>query len=193
MIRDDVAVSRTGGMFIKSVLKCVIVIILIQIKCLKCNAQTSVNQTPSRGLETNASLITASGGGQISVKNVTSSDKKSSADKKQNNREFPPSTRRKKNSDNDYYDSEISAASSDAEDLPECILSRSEFYLSWWVHENGSLKLPTSNRSGSSVGFADLSVNFHSEGALFNHVLDMTTKNPNDVRNLQMRLKQSDV
>lgn len=168
-------------MYIKKFLKYAILIILIQDKYLKCNSQANSNQTPSRGLKVNASLISEGGGGQISVKNLTRIDKSSSIDKKKNNREFPASARIKRSYD-EYYDGEISPASIAAKDLPECILSRSEFYLSWWVHENGSLKLPASNRSGSSVGFADLSVNFHSESAIFKHVADMTSENPNDVR-----------
>jgi hypothetical protein len=169
-------------MFTKSVHKCLIVIILIQDTFVRCNSQTVNHQTTSHGLEVNASLIRSR---QISEENVTLSDNFSS-DKEQN-KEFPPSAIRKKTIGNDnyydYYDYyEISAASNDAKDLPECILSRSELYLAWWVFENGSLKLPASNRSGSSVGFADLSVRFNSESSIFNHISELTAANPNDVR-----------
>lgn len=170
-------------MLIQSILKYAIVTILVQYKAAQCNAnQYNITQTPSLGLEADSSLITDTTKLIKVQKNVTS-DKLSSADKIQNNREFPPSARHKRysDSDNDYYDYGISAASNDPEDQPECILSRSEFYLAWWVYENGSLKLPASNRSGNSAGFADLSVKFNSEDAIIKQVLNMKTDNPNDV------------
>ncbi|KAG5678635.1 hypothetical protein PVAND_008291 [Polypedilum vanderplanki] len=66
------------------------------------------------------------------------------------------------------------------DDEPECILARSEFYLSWWVHENGSLRLPSFNRLNTS-GILDLSLQFDSETTLFNHVLNFTSDNPHEV------------
>lgn len=63
---------------------------------------------------------------------------------------------------------------------PECILARSEFYLSWWVHDNGSLRMPAVNRLNSS-GILDLALQFDSENSIFSHVLSFTSENPNEV------------
>jgi hypothetical protein len=68
-------------------------------------------------------------------------------------------------------------------DLPqplECILAQSQFYLSWWVHENGSLRVPGNVRLNTS-GILDLSLYFTSEDAIYNHVLSFTSNNPGDV------------
>jgi hypothetical protein len=163
----------------KGLIKSAIATILINYAIAHCNAnQSNSIQTPSRGLSSDASPIT---GELIKTQKIVTGDKFSSADSDENNREFPPSERRKRNIDNDY-DYGISAASGDADSLPECILSRSEFYLAWWVHENGTLKLPASNRSGKYTGFADLSVKLASEDLLIKQVTEMTTDNPNDVR-----------
>lgn len=89
-------------------------------------------------------------------------------------KEFPSSETYR---DDDYY--EISPANGD-DDLPECILSRSELYLNWWVHENGSLKLPTSTRI-DGVGFLDLSFEIHSEESIYSQVLSMRTDNASEV------------
>lgn len=177
MIRNDYPSRRSEGMFIKKVLIDVIIFILICFAFTQCNAQRNNYQTSSRGLKTEASLIRDSSSEQINVKNVRKSENYRSKDKKQNNREFPPSARKKRD-----FDDELLAPIVEGKTSPECILLRSEFYLSWWVFENGSLKLPPSNRSGSSLGFADLSLNFHSETAIFKHLADMTTENPDDVR-----------
>lgn len=63
----------------------------------------------------------------------------------------------------------------------ECILARSEFYLSWWVNENGSLRIPTISRLNGS-GIVDLSLNFSSEDTIYTKVLSFTTSNPGEVR-----------
>lgn len=162
-------------MLLEGLVKCAIITILI-IHAIHCDADKSNKpQTPSRGLRSDASLIKEK---LIQKQNiVTRPDKFSSADKKQNNG-IPPSTRPKRNIDNDY-DYGISTAA--YEELEECILSRSEFYLAWWVYENGTLKLPASNRSGKSTGFADFSVKFHSEDLILQQVSNMTTNNPDDV------------
>jgi hypothetical protein len=76
----------------------------------------------------------------------------------------------------DYYEEEFNTR--------ECILARSEFYLSWWVHENGSLRLPTSVRLNGS-GILDLSLHFTTEDAIYTHVLSFTTDNPSDVSQSQ--------
>lgn len=62
----------------------------------------------------------------------------------------------------------------------ECILERSEFYLSWWVYENGTLRLPTLNRTAMS-GFLDLSLQLATESMLYDFVLTFTSENPNEV------------
>lgn len=62
----------------------------------------------------------------------------------------------------------------------ECILERSEFYLSWWVHENGSLRLPSINRTNVS-GFLDLSIQYATESSIFNQVLSFTSQHPKEV------------
>lgn len=62
----------------------------------------------------------------------------------------------------------------------ECILAQSQFYLSWWVHENGSLRIPANVRLNTS-GILDLSLYFSTEDQIFNHVLSFTSNNPGDV------------
>ena len=62
----------------------------------------------------------------------------------------------------------------------ECILARSEFYLSWWVNENGSLRVPTISRLNGS-GIMDLSLNFTSEDSIYTKVFSFTTSNPSEV------------
>jgi hypothetical protein len=63
-----------------------------------------------------------------------------------------------------------------------CILARSEFYLSWWVNEDGTLRIPSFNRLNSS-GILDLSLQFSSESALYDHVINFRSENPSDVNN----------
>ena len=168
---------------IKSVVRCAIVVFVLS---QPRNAKPNDVQRLSNGLKSNTSLI--------SEENVTSSDKsssldKSSFDKSQNIRESPSSARQRRNLDTAYHDinledydefgGPVPAAAQD--EKAECILERSEFYLSWWVHENGSLKLPSPNRLGSYAGFADLSLKFQSEDSLFKHVSNMTSNNTSDV------------
>lgn len=62
----------------------------------------------------------------------------------------------------------------------DCILAKSQFYLSWWVHENGSLRIPGNIRLNMS-GILDLSLYFASESAIFNHTFSFITNNPGDV------------
>lgn len=167
----------TEGMFFIRILACAIVISITH-----CNSLANSNQRLSNGSPiAPSSPITVGDSGQH---NVTFSDKIDSV-KFENQREFPPSEVR--NSDTpyrggvDYDDYElIFPASDDMTVLPECILSRSEFYLSWWVNEDGTLKVPPTNRTGSA-GFADLSLTFHSEDMMIKHVAQMTTDNPSDV------------
>lgn len=169
-------------MIIRSILKCVIVLTLTQYNTVQCDSDIKHNReasgTTSSSISNGARMISS---GEI----VTPSDNSSSLDKRRNDkREFPSPSKSHETLDTtyldiDYDDSEIMAAS--ATELPACILSRSEFYLSWWVDENGALKLPTVNRDGKSPGFADLSLNFHTQDAIFRHVSHMTTENPSDV------------
>lgn len=74
-----------------------------------------------------------------------------------------------------YYDDNNDEISTN-----DCILAQSQFYLSWWVHENGSLRIPTNVRLNQS-GILDLSLYFTSESAIYNKVLSFTTTNPGDV------------
>lgn len=170
-------------MLLKIVLRYAIVLILTQHKLIKCNLNVNQAQTNFNSTLEEASLIT---GGEklITVEeNVTVVDK-ITVNNGDSGREFPSSARYKRNLDKSYhdiddYDYGILPAS--ASELPECILSRSEFYLSWWVNDDGSLKLPSSNRDGKSPGFADLSLKFQSDEAIFRHISEMRTENPNDV------------
>lgn len=68
----------------------------------------------------------------------------------------------------------------------ECILARSEFYLSWWVNENGSLRVPTIARLNGS-GIMDLSLNFTSEDSIYTKVFSFTTSNPSEVSPKKMQ------
>lgn len=184
-------------MFYKSFLKCAVVLTLSHHKLVDCEINVNNNQTPFNGSVAKTSPIISGGESQRIIKeNVTFSDKtspidKSRFDKTQNKREFPSSARRKRNLDTTYQDIDYSydygIFPAAATELPDCILSRSEFYLSWWVSEDGSLRLPASNRSGLSVGFVDLSLKLHSNGTMFRHVADLTTDNPNDVTEHKMK------
>jgi len=71
--------------------------------------------------------------------------------------------------------------SPDIYELPECILERSEFYLSWWVNDDGTLKVSASARLGNYAGFLDLSVGYQSEDVIFEHVSQMLASHPDDV------------
>lgn len=185
---DDIGESR--GMFLKSFLKCAIVFSITQNRFAQCNLNANNNPTQSNGSVAETSPIRNSG----EEENVTFNDKKRSTDdtikfdKSHNKREFPSSAGHKRNLDTLYHDIEYNydydygikpAVSPD--ELPECILSRSEFYLSWWVNEDGSLKLSASNRGSTSAGFIDLSFNVQAHNATINHVLQMSTENPSDV------------
>lgn len=172
-------------MIIRSILKCAIVLTLTQYNSVQCDSDTEHNHAASSRFVATTSSPISNGARTISGgENVTPSDNDSSLDRRRNdNREFPSSSARRTLDtsylDIDYGDSEFTAAS--ATELPACILSRSEFYLSWWVDENGALKLPATNRDGKLPGFADLSLNFHSQDAIFRHVSHMTSENPSDV------------
>lgn len=174
-------------MFFKYFVYCALVITFTKSKQIKCSpCRNGGILVPSSKL-LNASLLNDDEVNTRSA-NVTTGDKNTSLDKirvfksKINNRGFPPSSRQKRNSDtvdhdNDYY--AMLAATS--KELPVCILSRSELYLSWWVNEDGSLRLPSSNREGNSAGFVDLSLKFLSEDAIFRQISEMTVDNPQDV------------
>lgn len=69
-----------------------------------------------------------------------------------------------------------------SESNDQCILERSDFYLSWWVYENGSLRLPSVNRTAMS-GFLDLSLQLATESMLYEFVLSFTSQNPSEVNN----------
>lgn len=175
-------------MFLESfVIRCAIVLSLTPLKFTQCNLSANKNHTPLNGFLVVASLITV-GGNVISGEYVTFNDKSSSLDNNGSDKsqEFPSSERQIKNLDTpyrsgDYDDYEGVFPAIGESELPECILSRSEFYLSWWVNEDGTLRLPASNRPPGSPGFADLSVKFQSEDSIFQHVASMQTNNPNDV------------
>ena len=175
-------------MFFKTLLNCVIVLAVTLCNIEKCSSER-YNQRLPDGSVAKPSPIIIGGEKKINVKNVTFSDKNDMLinhkyDKSQNNREFPSSARHKRNSDNPYHGIDIdieSLAASGVQENFECILSRSEFYLSWWVNEDGSLKLPASIRDGSSMGFVDLSFKYQSEALIFEHVSQLQTDNPNDV------------
>lgn len=180
MIRNEAFNHNDAeGMFLIRILECAIVISITH-----CNSLANNNQRLSNGSPiAPSSPITVDDTGR-GRPNVTFSDKTSiDSVKFGNQREFPPSAR---NSDTSYhasddYDYELMFPANDGvTSLPECILSRSEFYLSWWVNEDGTLKVPPTNRTGSA-GFADLSLTFHSEDMMIKHVAQMTTDNPSDV------------
>lgn len=79
-----------------------------------------------------------------------------------------------------YYEETTLGYETERDTLNECILSRAQFYLSWWVFENGSLRVPPNVRLNSS-GILDLSLSFSTEEAIFNHVLNVTSDNPSNV------------
>lgn len=149
-------------------------IIFIQFSPSKCNI---IDQNRVRKVveHTNSSSITGSASA-ISEKQERATFVINDDDDNDSNshKEFPSSEIYL--DDDDYY---ISPAAGDDE-LPECILSRSEFYLSWWVHENGSLKISPSYRL-DGVGFIDLSLEIHTEESIYNYVLSMRTMNASEV------------
>lgn len=191
MIRHEDRIDESRGMFLKNFLKCAIVFTFTQNRFAQCNSNANINQTQSNDGSVAETSPIRNGGEE---EYVTLNDKKhlindsEKFDKSHNKREFPSSARHKRNLDTLYhdidynydYDYGIKPAGS-PEELPECILSRSEFYLSWWVNEDGSLKLPASNRSSTSLGFVDLSFKVQSNNTTILHVLQMTADNPNDV------------
>lgn len=184
MIRNEE--DDIKGMFIlKSVIQCAVIIAATCYSPSQCKPNANYNQT-SNGSPNYTSLI-ASGEKQINVTVHDGSVDSGKLDKTSNNREFPSSARYKRNLDSPYHDNfdynfgYSGIVHADEPELPECILSRSEFYLSWWVNEDGTLKIPTSNRNGNFAGFVDLSLNFHSEDLIFKHVSELKTDNPNDV------------
>lgn len=191
MIRNEATGEDHTGMFYRSFLKCAIVLTLTQHRIVQCDIKVNNNKTPSIGSVAKTSPIISGGERQISEENLPFSDKTSSLDnrkfdKRQNNREFPSSAGHKRNSDTGYHDIDYSydygISPATTPELPDCILSRSEFYLSWWVNEDGSLRLPASNRPGSSSGFVDLSFKLNNTSStIFTHVSDLKTDNPNDV------------
>lgn len=179
--------QHNEGMFLNSVVKCAIVISLTQLKFTQCHPSANNNRTPSNGSLIEASLITADenviSGHNVALNDNSSSLDNSSIDSRQ--RGFPTAAKRKKHLFTPYHDIDYSYGDygiipATAEELPDCILSSSEYYLSWWVNEDGSLRMPAT-RPGGSVGFVDLSLEFHSEDMIFNHVTTMQTDNPNDV------------
>lgn len=178
-----------SGMFFKRLMNCAVVFTLTLHNIDKCSTKFIENQRLSSDSVVKSSPVIGGSENKIKVKNVTFGDKSnilinSDNDKSQINREFPSSARRKRNSDNVYrdmnYDNDSEAGSS-TQELPLCILSRSEFYLAWWVNEDGSLKLPPSNRNGSTMGFVDLSFKYQSETSMFEHITQLATDNPEDV------------
>lgn len=135
------------------------------------------------GLVKNSSLKQSNEADKKAEENVTTiSDSSSIIDKLENKRGFPESQKLVKNAEKLDIENDYEIFQALLPEVHECILSRSEFYLSWWVNEDGKLKLPPSNRGGSSPGFADLSLKFGNSGEIFKHVSELTTSNPNDVR-----------
>lgn len=177
-------------MFLESFVRCAIVISITQLRFTQCNLSANNNNQPQNDFLVEASLIPVSEN-VISGEYVTFSDKSSSldisdSDKNRNDRESLSSERIIRNLDtpyrkDDYDDYGGVSPAIGSSDLPECILSRSEFYLSWWVNDDGTLKL-AANRPPGSPGFADLSVKFESEDTIFSHVASMQASNPNDVK-----------
>lgn len=165
------------GIMIVSIVIIQCVIIIIQISTSQCNA-VGPNRLPKVAEDTDSSSITGSARA-ISEEHERASfvitDGVDSVDNGQtSHKEFPPSESYR--ADDDY---DILPASSDDE-LPECILSRSEFYLSWWVHENGTLKIAPSYRLNGG-GFIDLSLEIHSQESIYSYVLSLRSLNASEV------------
>lgn len=165
-----------AGMFFRSFMRCAICFTIIQ----------NTNCSPvADDIDLVRTSRTNDGADNIVGENVLISDSSRLADKSENSRGFPASSKHDRSSDKRYqdidYNYDYGIAAALTPELPECILSRSEFYLSWWVNEDGSLKLPSTNRPGLSPGFADLSFKFTNEDGIFKHVSEMTSNNPSDV------------
>lgn len=179
-----------SGMLLRTSFNCALVLTLTLHHIKPCSSLAHRNQRLSvASVAAKPSPIINGSENKINVKNVTFDDKRnllinSKYDKSQNSREFPSSVRHKRNSDKSYhginYDND-SVAGSATQEPSECILSRSEHYLSWWVHEDGSLKLPATNRDGSTTGFVDLSFKYQSETIMFEYVSKLTADNPKDI------------
>ena len=107
-------------------------------------------------------------------------DKENATDKlskqKTNKTEFPDDTE-----DYDYVIDDNSIFPASAEELPECILAKSELYLNWWVNEDGSLKMPERRPLTNESGFMDLSLTIHTEDWIFSHITSFQTSNPGTV------------
>lgn len=159
-------------------------IIFIQISSSKCN--TIGNNRLRRVVEyANLSSIT---GSELAISEKHERETFVITDDDDNeltsSEEFPSSEFYRDEEQDDYY---ISPAAGDDE-LPECILSRSEFYLSWWVHENGTLKIAPSYRL-SGVGFIDLSLEIHTEDSIYSYVLSLRSLNASEVGRVKNKSK----
>lgn len=165
-----------SGMFLEIFVKIAIFLTLIQSSIDTNCSPITENKNKFSGYLEKSSPTKSDEADNRDEQNVTNSDNSSTTDKGENNRGFPLSSRLEISDNHDIdYGTVLTP------ELPECILSRSEFYLSWWVNEDGTLKLPSPNREGNSPGFADLSFKFDSNGSVFKHVSEMTSNNPSDV------------
>lgn len=64
----------------------------------------------------------------------------------------------------------------------DCVLEDSEFYLSWWVHEDGSLKVSELNETDRQSGFIDLSFEYGTDETIYlQKILRMGSNNASDV------------
>ncbi|CRL03398.1 CLUMA_CG016341, isoform A [Clunio marinus] len=175
-------------LFYRSVFKCILVLAITKNHSVQCEVSTGSstnNQVPPSSSLLKSSLINDDKVISRPQFVTVNDNDKFNLDKSDKTREFPPSARYKRQADRviNYGSENIISTTNSFPRSSECILSRSEYYLSWWVNEDGSLRLPGSNRTGNSSGFADLSLNFNSESAIVNHISQMTTDNPNDVIN----------
>lgn len=173
-------------MFTNKLLKCAILsIIIFHYNHVDCKARALQNRKDSL---VTSSHITHNDTYQIqqnvSEINASGSLADNNSDKKNKNKNikkrggFPASN---DDDDDDYYPWYDDIFPASTPEKPECILEKSEFYLSWWINEDGSLRVSGSNRLGNSQGFIDFSLQFRTEDLIFNHVAEMTTNNPSDV------------
>lgn len=96
--------------------------------------------------------------------------------------EFPDDTEEDDDYDYNYVTGDNSIFPASAEELPECILAKSELYLSWWVNEDGSLKMPERRPLTNESGFMDLSLTIHTEDWIFSHITTFQASNPEAVK-----------
>lgn len=174
--RRNAATKDNFNMYIITFVFCTLVFTFIHYKVSCYPHDSDLNLFTSSLLNNNSDVTTIDNSINVLI------DKNNDYDNNENARESPNTSQDKHKSYQQFFDDYGSSFSvnDSSSDSVECILARSEFYLSWWVFDNGSLRLPSFNRLNTS-GILDLSLQFSSEDQILTHILSFTSDNPSDV------------